>query len=123
MVLRLTFHFPFGYGRGRLNVGEHRYRRLSKNFKWYINLWEGDSFKVVVPFFFECLIYRMTEKGTFWLFRFYNVGNATRGMKLQGAIRTLIETGILKISAYGKSSSLFLNRKTSEKTACQFRKL
>lgn len=36
-------------------------------------------------------------------------------MKLQVAIRTLIETGILKISVYGKSSPLSLNRKTSEK--------
>lgn len=76
MVLQLTFHFPFGYGRGRLNVGEHRYRWLSKNFKWYINLWEGDSFKVVVPFCLECLIYRMTEKGTFCVAIFYKAKTA-----------------------------------------------
>lgn len=65
----------------------------------------------------------MTEKGTFCVAIFYNVGNVTRRMKLQGAIRTLIETGISKISVYGKSSPLSLNRKTSEKTAYQFGKL
>lgn len=76
MVLRLTFHFPFGYGRGRLNVGEHGYRPLSKNFKWCINLWEGDIFKAVVPFCFEYLIYRMTEKGTFCVAIFYKAKTA-----------------------------------------------
>ena len=71
----------------------------------------GIVFKVVVPFCFECLIYRISAKGAFRLDRFYNVGNVSRRMKLQGSIRTLIETGILKISVDCKSSPLSLNSK------------
>ena len=123
MVFTFIFAFLFKVERGELKEGQLWYRQLSKFFQECIIYGRGDSFKVVVPFCFESSIYRISQKGTFWLDRFYNVGNVTRRMKLQGAIRTLIETGILKISAYGKSSSLFLNRKTSEKTACQFRKL
>lgn len=48
-------------------MGEHRYRRLSKNFKWCTDLWKWDSFKVVVPFCSECHIYGTPENGTFEL--------------------------------------------------------
>lgn len=123
MVFTFIFAFLFKVERGELKEGQLWYKQLSKFFQGYIIYGRGDNFKVVVPFCFECLIYRMTEKGTFWLDRFYNVGNVTRRMKLQGAIRTLIETGILKISVYGKSSPLSLNSKNEWKKCLSIQKI
>lgn len=70
---RLKFHyvnsafisFSFTVWGGGLFQGGIAYGCLSKNLSGVHQIWEGEIFKAVVPFCFECLIYRMAEKGTF----------------------------------------------------------
>ncbi len=65
MVFAFMFVFLFKVERGELKDGQLLYRQLSEIFSEVHYLWQGGSFKVVVPFCFECLIYRISQKGTF----------------------------------------------------------
>lgn len=58
-----SFFFRHG-GRG-IFEGEVAFRQLSEKFSGRIIHGRGDSFKVVVPFYFEYLIYGMAEKARF----------------------------------------------------------
>ena len=66
MVVDLNpIRFSFDMEGGGIFEGEVAFRQLSEKFSGRIIYGRGDSFKVVVPFYFEYLIYGMVEKGTF----------------------------------------------------------
>lgn len=49
MLIPLSFRFLLVYGGGGLFQGGIAYGCLSKNLSGVHQIWEGDSFKVVVP--------------------------------------------------------------------------
>ncbi len=59
------FRFSSYMEGGGVFEGEVAFRQLSEFISRVHFYGRGDSFKVVVTFCFEYLIYRMTEKGTF----------------------------------------------------------
>lgn len=68
--------FSFCMEGGGIFEGEVAFRQLSEIFSGRIIYSRGDSFKVVVPFCLNFFIYKISEKGTFWVVIFYMIEKA-----------------------------------------------